>query len=510
MVGPDFHIPRKPNTTSYTESPKAKNTVNAPQTGQVGNAQHFIYGQDLPAQWWYLFRSPELNQLIRQGIANNPNLAAAKAALIQAQELLYAQFGSTMLPNIAGILSGERQRFNTSSFGGGLGGSTSNIFNVFNAYLAATYTLDVFGGLRRQLEAVSAQVDFQRFELEVAYLTLTTNIVTTAVTIASLKEQISATLELIKAYRKQLRIFEKQFTLGGISMANIYSQQAQLEQTIGTLSPLQQSLDQNKHALSVLIGDLPSEDHLPDFTLSKFHLPVNLPVGIPSQLIDKRPDIRAAEALLHAASAQIGVATANLLPQFVINANYGWQSTVFSQLFKSSSLFWSYAATLTQPIFQGGALFARRRAAIAAFQQAAAQYQQTMLQGFQNVADALRAIQNDAKALRALRAAEIAAYRSWFLLEEQYRLGAVNFVSLLFAQAQYQQAKITRIRAQANRYIDTAVLFQSLGGSWWNRRGLDCDPSLVRNVCQYMPENFIPKRLCHGPCKLGHTEESDV
>jgi NodT family efflux transporter outer membrane factor (OMF) lipoprotein len=492
MVGPNFHPPAPPRTNSYTEAPKPIKTINAANTGKKGKAQHFLYEQDIPGDWWTIFHSSALNELIKQGLAHNSNLAAAKAALLQTQQLFYAQAGSTLLPAVTTQFNGERQRFSGASSGLA---NTSSLFNLFNVPINITYSLDVFGGLRRQIEAAGAQVAFQRFELDAAFLTLSSNIVTTAITIASLREQIKATYDLIRYQRHALKIINAQFELGGTSKAEVLQQRAQVAQTEATLPALKQNLIVNYHALSVLIGSLPSDDHHPQFDLKKLHLPSNLPVSLPSLLVRQRPDIRAAEAQVHVTSAQIGVATANLLPQITLNGSYGWESTILSQLFDPTSKYWSWGGQIAQTIFNGGALLSRRRAAIAAFEQSAAQYRQTVLQAFQNVADTLRALQHDAQALKAQKAAEIAAKQALDLTFRQYRLGGVNYISLLTAQRTYQQARINRIIAEAARYIDTAALFQALGGGWWNRMPLECNPSLIRNVCQYTPDHFMPA-LC--------------
>lgn len=465
MVGPDFHTPTAPQTKTYTEKPLPTKTVNTPAAGVAGKAQSFVTSQDIPAQWWYLFHSPALNELVTVGLTNSPNLAAAEAALRQAQENLYAQIGSTLLPTVNAQLSGAREKTSNAS----LGTTTApTIFNLYNASVAVSYTLDVFGGSRRQIEASAAQVDYQHFQLEAAHLTLTSNIVTTAITIASLQEQITATQELIRAQADQLAIVAKQLHLGGASESDVLTQQTQLAQTQATLPPLEQKFVQSRDALAVLVGAFPSESQLPAFNLEKLCLPTKLPVSLPSLLVQQRPDIRASEALLHAASAQVGVATANLFPNITLTGNYGWDSTIASNLFSPVNNVWNLGGQLLQPVFHGGALRAQRRAAIAGYDQALAQYQQTVLQAFQNVADTLRALDNDAKTLQAQQLAETSAHEALVITEKQYRLGGVSYLSLLNAQRQYQQTRISRIQAQAARFTDTAALFQALGGGWWN------------------------------------------
>lgn len=484
MVGPYFHSPALPPVCSYTPAPIPKKTVSIPSMGKSGRQQKFLVNRDIPGAWWHLFQSPEINELIAMGIANSPNLAAAKAVLVQAQQAANAQIGSTLLPTLTSQFSGSRQRVS------GISSNFAGIFNLFNASVNISYTLDIFGGLRRQAEAAIAQVDFEQFELEAAYLTLTSNIVTTAFTIAYLRDQIKSTQELIAAEAQQLTIINNQFRLGGVSQASVLTQQTFLEQTRALLPPLQQRLAENMHALSVLIGSYPSDNCLPKFDLKNFNLPTKLPISCPSWLVRQRPDIQAAEALLHVASANVGVATANLFPQINLTGSYGFQSLTLGQLFHSNSKIWSYGASITEPIFNGGALVAQRRAAIAAYEQAAANYQQTVLQGFQQVADTLRALQNDAERLQAVRAAEIAASKSLKLVKEQYLLGGATFLSLLIAQQQYQQARISLVQAQAQRYIDTAALFQALGGGWWNRPTLECNRALMENTAQYRPTCF--------------------
>lgn len=467
MVGPDFHSPRAPGTTHYTYGSLPKKTTSIPQTGKSGKSQNFNYGQDIPANWWALYHSKELNQLIDAGLKNSPTLEAAKATLRQAQENLGAQWGTLLLPSANLQVNYERTRFSAQQFGS----PVSNLFNLYTAQVNVAYNLDVFGGLRRQVETYRALVDYQGYELLAAQVTLTSNIVTTAITIASLKAQIKATRDLITSTSHQLDIMRKQFVLGGLSKVDVLTQETFVEQTIATLPPLEQRLAQSQHALSVLIGCIPSESHLPEINLANLSLPKDLPLSIPSNLIKQRPDVQAADALLHQATAQIGVATANLLPTFPINASYGYQSNFLNDLFTSFRNIWSYGITPTQVLFQGGALLAQRRAAIDAMDAALAQYRQTVLQAFQNVADSLRAIENDAKELKAQNKAEIAALNTLNLTQQQFKLGAVNYILLLNAQQTYQQTVINRIQAEAARYTDTAALFQALGGGWWNCGG---------------------------------------
>jgi NodT family efflux transporter outer membrane factor (OMF) lipoprotein len=461
-VGPNFHRPAPPATPSYTARPLPPKTASA--KGPGGNSQQFIYGEDIPAQWWALFQCPALNYLIDLGLANSPNLAAAQAALREAKANLWVGIGSGLFPLITGQFYAEREQFSGNTFGQ----PGTNLFSLYNAQINVSYTLDVFGGIRRQIEALGAQVDYAQFELTATYLALTANIVTTAIAEASLAAQIAATRELIAAQENILNIISQQFQLGGVSQTNVLTQQTLVAQTIATLPGLEKNLAQTRHALAVLVGFLPSDVQLPEIDLNQLKLPGELPISIPSRLVAQRPDVRAAEALMHVASAQIGVATANLLPQFTLTGYYGTTANELSHLFTKNSYIWALEGEVMQTIFNGGALIAKRKAAIDAFQQAAAQYRETVLQAFQNVADALRALQFDALALRAQSQAETAARRTLTLTRGQYKLGGVSYLSLLNAQYQYEQTHIARIQAQAQRFTDTAALFQALGGGWWN------------------------------------------
>jgi len=466
MVGPDFHKPPPPPVHKYTNAPLPHKTTSIPDEGHKGKSQYFLMGRDVPAEWWHLFKSPQLDYLIRKGIANNPNLEAAIAALRQSQELLQYQISSTMFPLITGQFSPERQRFSSAGFGNQF---PPVVFNLFNASVNVTYTLDIFGGLRRQIESARAQVDYQRFQVEAAYLTLTSNIVTTAMTIASLRGQIAATEDLIHFQDNVLTIVNKQYKLGGASALDVDTQKSQVESTRATLPPLQQNLAKAEHALAVLTGEFPSEAMIPKFSFNKIDLPGNLPVSIPSNLVQQRPDIRASEALMAVASAKVGVATANLYPQFTINPSYGWTNDVLGTLLQGQNVIWNYGGTVMQTIFDAGALRSQQKAAVDAFQQAWAQYRQTVLVAFQNVADVLRALQHDAETLKAQRAAEIAARDGLKITQQQYYLGGVSYLALLIAQRQYQLTRISRIQVEGQRYVDTAALFAAVGGGWWNR-----------------------------------------
>jgi NodT family efflux transporter outer membrane factor (OMF) lipoprotein len=463
-VGPDFKRPAAPEVGDYTREPLSEKTVSAEITG--GEEQKFVRDQEISAQWWTLFRSPQLSALIEKALKNNPSVQAAQAALRQAQELVYAQQGY-YYPTVQGNLSSSRQRISATV--SPTLNSNETLFNLHTAQVTVGYTPDVFGGLRRQVESLQAQANSQRFLLEATYLTLTSNVVAAAVQEAGLRSQIAGARDIIEVNTKSLELLRRQFAAGFVAGFDVAAQEAALAQAQQALPPLQKQLEQTRNLLASLGGRFPAEGSEEIFELSTLHLPDELPVSLPSKLVEQRPDVRAAEEQLHAASAEIGVAVANMLPQFTISAAVGGTATVFSQMFADGNRFWSVAGSVTQTIFAGGTLLHRKRAAEAAFDQAAAQYRSTVIAAFQNVADALYALQVDADALRAAANSERAAKVTLDLARKRLELGQVNYLSLLSAQQTYQQAVISRSQAQASRFIDTAALFQALGGGWWNR-----------------------------------------
>ena len=462
-VGPDFHRPVAPADTGYTPEPLARQTASV--NARAGEAQQFLPAKDIPGEWWTLFRSAPLNRLIEQSLHANPDLDAAQAALRQAQENVRAEQGA-LFPTLGAGFQAEKERISGATFGEP---SLAATFGLITPQLNVSYAPDVFGGVRRQIESLQAQAEYQRFELEATYLTLTSNVVVAAVLEASLRGQIVATQDIIRDQAQSLHLVQQRFNLGGASQADVLTQQAQLAQTRATLPPLQKQLEQTRNQLTALAGQLPSHEVGETFGLDSMHLPEELPVSLPSQLIEQRPDIRAAEAQLHAASAEIGVATANQLPQFTITGSLGTAATSFTNLFAPGTGIWTIAGGVTQTLFDAGTLLHKKRAAVAAFDQTAAQYRSTVIKACQNVADALRALQSDADAMVAQAASERAAAASLNLAERQYQLGAIDYLILLNAQRTWQQARINLVQAEANRYSDTAALFQALGGGWWHR-----------------------------------------
>lgn len=462
-VGPDFQRPSPPSVERYTPEPLAEKTASTP--GLAGEAQSVALARDIPALWWELFHSESLNALISHALQSNPDLQAAEAALRAARENTLAGEGA-YFPSVDAKLGATRQQLNGATTGQEVG---SSIFTLYNASVGVSYTLDMFGGIRRQVESLSAQEEYQRFQLEGTYLSLTANLVTAAVQEASFRAQVEATRQIVESQVKQLEIVQRQFELGSVAKTDVLAQQTQLAQTRATLPPLEKQLSKTRNQLAVLAGRFPSEGPGARFELADLKLPQELPLSLPSKLVEQRPDVRAQEALLHKASAEIGVATANMLPQFSLTASYGSAALSGGKLFTGPAAVWSAGASLLQPIFRGGELTHRRRAAVAAYDQAEAQYRSTVLKAFQDVADVLQALERDAEALQAQNEAEAAAAASLYLARKQFQVGTASFLTLLNAERAYQQARVALVQAQAARHADTAALFQALGGGWWNR-----------------------------------------
>ncbi|HKT95371.1 MAG TPA: efflux transporter outer membrane subunit [Paraburkholderia sp.] len=460
-VGPDFVRPGAPAVNGYSREPLPEQTVASDVHG--GEAQRFAQGRDVPGEWWMLFRSPALNALIERALSANPSLQAAQAALREANEERYAAEGA-LFPTLSAGASVTRERLSLASFGSS---ASSPIFTLKSASVNVTYLLDIWGGTRRQIESLKAQAEYQRFELEASYLTLISNVVMAAMQDASLRAQIAATQEIIDVETQELAGLNREFAIGAAADTAVLAQTAALAQARAQLPPLQKQLAQTRDQLTVYLGRFPSEEPTETFDLQSLQLPDVLPVSLPSTLVEQRPDIRASEALLHAASAEVGVATANMLPQLTLSAAYG--SETADTLFGPGTAIWNLGAGLVQPLFEGGTLLHRRRAAIAAFDEAAAQYRYTVLTAFQNVADALRALQSDADAVNAEVAAERAAADSLAASQRQFHTGAISYLALLDAERTYQQVRISEVVARATRYSDTVALFQALGGGWWNR-----------------------------------------
>jgi NodT family efflux transporter outer membrane factor (OMF) lipoprotein len=447
----------------YTAAPLPAQTASADTI--AGDAQRFLQDADVPGQWWALFGSPDINNLVEQSLRANPDIEAAQAALRQAFETYIAQKGG-LYPQVNGTAQLGRQQV-SSTTNRSANGSQSDLFN---AGVTVSYLIDAFGSVQRSIEGAEAQQENQRFQLEATYLTLTSNVITAAIQAASLQAQIAAIQDIITAQAQELDLLNQQFELGAVARGDVLSQQSQLAATQASLPPVQKQLEQTRNTLATLTGRIPSEVQIPMVQLADLQLPPDLPLSLPSRLITQRPDIRASEALLHAASAQIGVATANLFPQFTVSANLSENAAEVGNFFLGNNTGWSAIAGLTAPIFRGGTLRAQQRASYDAFDRAAAQYKSTVLNAFANVANVLAALELDADTLKTQLYAEETAQQALDITMERFQAGAIAYLSLLDAQRVYQQARIALVIAQANRFADTVALFQALGGGWWNRQ----------------------------------------
>jgi NodT family efflux transporter outer membrane factor (OMF) lipoprotein len=477
-VGPDFRNPDAPASTRFTEAPIPVRTVSAAVAG--GSAQLLNVDRDISGEWWSLFHSPQITALVTQALAANPDVAAAQATLRQARETTRAEQGA-WFPQVSAGVQAQRQRESLAALGFGNGSAT---FTVLSGSLNVGYTLDAFGGIRRQIEQLDAQAEFQRFELEATDLTLVANVINAAITEASLQAQIDTTRDIIKADTDALNLVRRRFQLGGVSQVDVLQQQSLLDTQVATLPGLRKQLQQTRNQLALYLGGRPEQYATPTLDLNALTLPGELPVSLPSKLVEQRPDIRAFGALLHAATAAVGVATANMLPQISLSGSYGRNGSDFSSLFTPAGIVWSIASSLTQPIFAGGTLSARRRAAQAALEVAAAQYSSTVNTAFQNVANALVAIERDAETLQAALAAQKTASASLAVARSQYEAGAGTYLNVLTAEQADFSARLNRIAARAARFTDTVALFQALGGGWWNRT--DVDPK-VAQCCGVLP-----------------------
>ena len=463
-VGPNFKRPAAPNVPGYTPTPPSSTSSTPNLSG--GEAQQFVPGRDIPGEWWDLFHSKPLNDLIERSLKANPDLKAAQAALVVARENMQAQRGA-YYPSVTGSLSASHSK--TSSEVSPFTASGALYYSLYTPQVAVSFVPDVFGLNRRTVESLKAQEQQTRFALAATHITLSSNVAGAAIQEASLRAQIDATRELITINTNMLQILRDQYAKGYVGRLDVAAQESQLAQVSAGLPPLLKQLAQQRDLLAALSGGFSSQDLPEKFELATLQLPQELPLSLPSQLVEQRPDIRQAEENLHSASALIGVARANRLPSFALTADAGSMALVFSRLFSGGTGFWDVGAGVTQPIFQGGTLMHRERAARAAYTEAAEQYRGTVLTAFENVADTLNALQQDADALKAAATAKEAAGVTLDLVKKQVQSGYVNYLALLSAEQAYQQTVISLTQAQGNRYADTVALFQALGGGWWNR-----------------------------------------
>ena len=463
-VGPRFKKPAAPDVGGYTPAPISTTS----STGNVagGEAQHLVEGHDIPGEWWTLFHSQPLNDLIERSLKANPNIKSAQAALGVARENMLAQRGA-YYPSVTGGFSATRAK--SSADLSPVTNTSALNYSLYTPQVSVSLVPDVFGLNRRTVESFEAQEQQARFALAATHITLSANVATGAIQEASLRGQIDATRELIDINTKMLEILRQQYARGYADELDVAAQESQLAQVAATLPPLLKQLAQQRDLLAVLAGAFPNQDLPETFELSSLQLPQELPLSLPSQLVEQRPDVRQAEENLHSACAQIGIARANRLPSFALTADAGSMAVVLGRLFSGSNGFWDVTAGVTQPIFDGGTLMHRERAARAAYTEADEQYRSTVLTAFQNVADTLNALEQDADALKAAAAAKDAASVTLNLTKKQLDAGYANYLALLSAEQAYQQALINLVQAQSNRYADTAALFQALGGGWWNR-----------------------------------------
>ena len=466
VLGPNFKKPAAPQVPAYTPTPPEATSATPNVSG--GDSQTFVAGRDIPGDWWTLFHSKPLNDLIERSLKANPDVKSAQAALTVARENTLAQRGY-YYPSVSAGFSASRAR--TSAEVSPFTASGQLTYSLYTPQLSVSFVPDVFGLNKRTVESLKAQEQQARYVLAATHITLSSNIAAAAIQEASLRGQIDATNQLIAASRRMLEILRSQYAKGYASQLDVAAQESQLAQVTATLPPLLKQLAQQRDLLAALSGGFPNQEMAERFELSSLELPKELPLSLPSQLVGQRPDVLQAEENLHAASALIGVAHANRLPSFALTADAGSMALIFSHFFSRGG-FWDSAAGLTQPVFDGGTLKHRELAAKAAYTQAEEQYRSTVLTAFQNVADTLHAIQQDADSLKAASAAMEAAEVTLNLTKQQLQGGYTTDLALLTAEQAYQQAVLNLVQAQTNRYTDTAALFQALGGGWWNRPDL--------------------------------------
>lgn len=458
-VGPNFVRPAVPKLQHYNAQGEASVTVSA-----AGTAQRFVTGAEVTARWWRLFDSKSLDLAVQQALAGNFSLQAAQANLRQSEDNLRAGAG-VFYPQIDLAGGATRQLYSPLRVGENLPGS---IFNLYTLSASVGYALDVFGGHRREVEALGAQVDVQRYAALATYISLTGNIVNGVIASAAYRAQIRALQQIIAQQKEQIRLTRVQVKAGTAPYVNVLSLQSQLYGLEANLAATRQQRDQADHLLALLSGQAPAKLMLPAISLNDLKLPERIPRTLPSVLVRQRPDILQAEAQLHAANAQIGVATAALYPSFSLGATYGLNNTRSTDLFKSNSRFWSFGPEVALPVFHGGTLGYQRQAAIETYRQSLATYRQTVLQAFTQVADTLRALEHDAQALQAQAQALATARQALDITQANYEAGIAGYLQLIVANSQYLQARIAYISSTAQRLQDTVGLFVALGGGWWN------------------------------------------
>jgi NodT family efflux transporter outer membrane factor (OMF) lipoprotein len=457
-VGPDFHLPWVPDQKAYRAGPES----------DTAGEQHLDLGKQISGDWWRLYHSGPLTDVVEQAMAGNKTIVAAAASLAQARDVVTEATGA-LLPQVDANAAASRQRISPSQFGlSQLPAGFPPIFNSFSVGARVSYALDIFGGTRRSIEQAGALAEAADYQLDAAYLTLTGNAVNLAFTIAGINAQIRTVEGIIRDDDTNLRLVNDEVNAGTATQLDIETARSQLAADRTLLPPLRQQLSQSRHALAILSGKAPVDWTPPDFELADLTLPTDLPVSLPSALVRQRPDVLAAEAQLHAASAAIGVATAQLYPNLTLTAALSQEALSPGKLFWGASNVWSVGSGLTAPLFHGGELEAARRAAEDAYNAAVADYEQTVLQSFGQVADVLDALQNDADLVAEQRRAATAAESSLKLTRTAYTAGSVSVLQVVDAQRVAEQARLGYDRAQTQRLMDTAQLFLAMGGGWWN------------------------------------------
>jgi NodT family efflux transporter outer membrane factor (OMF) lipoprotein len=450
--------------SAFTRSPLNLDTANSALSETAGESQHFEWDQKIPKDWWTLFGSTPLNNLVQQSLSNNSSLNAARASLQQAQSNFQATYAGLAFPNVSAQYSPNRERMSqtTSNVPGGV------VTDLYNTSVNVSYTIDLFGANKSSIASQASLAQYQIYQYRAAQLALTGNVMTAAIKQSALKEQIKETKDILSLQVKQLEIMEKQLNLGAIGASSVLAQRTLVAQTRASLPSLEKALDQLNNQLSILVGAMPNQFDWNALSLSELHLPQKLPLSLPSNLIRHRPDILASEAVMNQNIALLGLAKANLYPQINLNANLGSIATTTSNYFSTPFSFWTVGAGLTAPIFNAGALDSKVKAARAGYESAFYQYKNTVLTAFSNVADSIKAIDLDAQTLKLQSEAEQIAKQNLTISQEQYKLGGINFMSLLDAQKNYALARINLVNAQSNRFADTVALFQSMGGDEWN------------------------------------------
>jgi NodT family efflux transporter outer membrane factor (OMF) lipoprotein len=474
-VGPDFHRPKPPDTSGYLHP----SSDTAPLQPQPGDVQNLSQGAELAGEWWQLFHSPPLDEVVRASLAASPTLVVANATLAQAREEVNVARGA-FFPSVSAAAGAQRSGSSvsrasntTTGFGAGANpavgaNAAGGAANLYSIGLSTSYSPDIFGGTRRAIEQQQALAEYQHNELAAAYLTLSGSVVNEVLVIASTRLQITTTEELIGSDRKNLALTQREFDVGIVPKSDVLTADSQLAADLTQLPTLHKQLDQAYDELAVLSGRAPSGWQVEPFDIDQFTLPRDLPLSLPSRLVRQRPDVLAAEAQLHAASAAVGVAVAQEFPDVTLSASLTRQALQAADLFHQFNTLWNVAGSVTQPIFKGGALRAQVRAARDAFEAQAATYQAIVLEALGQVADDLWALQYDAEILTVDRHSMEVALEALKLQQQSYSVGTTNVLNLVAAERTYAQARLSYVSAQIQQFMDTASLLTALGGGWWN------------------------------------------